>query len=155
LRIKFKDQEVGMRKVVFILILLFIFKMPAQVNAYCFEYAGQMYGIHPNLLWSIAKVESGFNPSAINFNSNGSYDYGLMQINSSWYKVLGKELWNSLSDPCTNVCVGAWILSQCIQKHGYTWEAVGCYNSSNKNKKVKYANKVYAALVKGRLYAAK
>ena len=71
-----------------------------------------------------------------------------MQINSSWARVLGKELWSSLGDPCTNVKVGAWILSDCIRKHGYTWEAVGAYNTSQKHKRARYARKVYMALQK-------
>jgi soluble lytic murein transglycosylase-like protein len=121
--------------------------------AFCFDQAGSAYGIHPSILWSIAKVESNFNPYAINYNSNGTYDYGLMQINSSWYKVIGHQLWSGLSDPCTNVFVGAWVLAQCIQKYGYTWDAVGCYNTSNPKKRNKYARKVYNALVKGVAYA--
>jgi len=115
-------------------------------TAFCFDSAGKTYGISPDLLWGIAKQESSFNPTAINYNTNGSYDYGIMQINSSWYRSLGPELWNRLSDPCTNVHVGAWVLAQCIERLGYNWEAVGCYNSGNPNKRMKYANKIYSAL---------
>jgi soluble lytic murein transglycosylase-like protein len=114
--------------------------------AFCFEEAGETYGISPTLLWSIAKEESSFNPYAINKNTNGSYDYGVMQINSSWYKTLGAETWNSLSDPCTNVQVGAWILAQCIKRHGYSWNAVGCYNSGNPDKGKSYARRIYSQL---------
>ncbi len=114
--------------------------------AFCFEEAGETYGISPLLLWGIAKTESSFNSQAINRNKNGSYDYGVMQINSSWYRTLGVETWNSLSDPCTNVRVGAWVLAQCIQRHGYNWEAVGCYNSGNPERRKVYAKKVFHQL---------
>ena len=120
---------------------------PAHASAFCFEEAGSMYGISPQLLWSIAKTESNFNPRAINRNSNGSYDYGLMQINSTWAKKLGKT-WNELGDPCTNVKVGAWVLAQCIQDYGNTWRAVGCYNSRTPSKGDRYAGKVYRILAK-------
>ncbi len=129
-----------------ILLLCFIF-MPSYSFAFCFEEAGRMYGVSPQLLWAIAKVESNFNPKALNKNKNKSYDFGVMQINSSWAKTLGEELWQSLGDPCTNVKVGAWVLAQCIQTYGYTWEAVGCYNAKNPHKRARYANKVYNVLV--------
>ena len=120
--------------------------LPLNTHAFCFDEAGAMYGINPQLLWAIAKVESDFNPTAINYNRNGNYDYGLMQINSWWYDRIGRELWTQLSDPCVNAKVGAWILAQCIQKHAYTWEAVGCYNAASKSKREEYANKVYRIL---------
>ena len=120
--------------------------LTANAAAFCFEEAGATYEISPMLLWGIANVESSFVPTAINRNTNGTYDYGVMQINSSWYRTLGPETWNKLSDPCTNIRVGAWILAQCIQRHGYTWEAVGCYNSGNKDKGRIYARKVFLVL---------
>ncbi|MEN6317937.1 MAG: lytic transglycosylase domain-containing protein [Syntrophaceae bacterium] len=118
------------------------------VQAYCFEEAGQLYNISPQLLWSIAKVESNFQPEALNRNRNGTYDFGVMQINSSWRMMLGEERWAKLGDPCMNVKVGAWILAQCIARHGYTWKAVGCYNAASKNKRDAYARKVYDVLIR-------
>lgn len=132
------------RKIYFMVMVLVL--ISADASAFCFEEAGAMYGISPTLLYAIAKIESNFNPKAINKNSNGSYDYGVMQINSSHYRTLGHEVWMSLSDPCTNVKVGAWVLAQCIRKHGQTWEAVGCYNAISKEKRKKYAWKVYQAI---------
>lgn len=115
----------------------------------CFIEAGSMYDIHPNLLWAIAKAESNFNPHALNKNTNGSYDIGIMQINTQWIPVLKKHglkderhLWH----PCYNIHVGAWVLSQCISKYGYTWEAVGCYNAVSKSKRVKYARRISNAI---------
>jgi len=119
---------------------------PGNLQAFCFDEAGSFYNVSPRILRAIARVESGFKPDAFNRNSNGTYDYGLMQINSSWARVLGEKLWSSLGDPCTNVKVGAWILSDCIRRYGYTWEAVGSYNAETKHKRVKYAKKVYQAL---------
>jgi soluble lytic murein transglycosylase-like protein len=116
------------------------------VSAFCFEEAGQRYGVSPQLLWAIAKTESNFNATAVNYNNNGSFDYGVMQINSSWYRELGTDRWMRLGDACYNVNVGAWILSQCTQRHGHTWVAVGCYNGISRDKRVKYANRVYQAL---------
>ena len=121
-----------------------------QAGAFCFEEAGEEYGISPELLWAIAKTESGFNVSAVHYNANGSFDYGLMQVNSSWYRELGKERWVHLNDGCYNVKVGAWILSQCIKRYGYTWMAVGCYNGVSQDKKVQYANRIYRTLKKTR-----
>lgn len=123
--------------------------MPSFSFAFCFEEAGQKYGVSPQLLWAIAKVESSFNPRAINrSNRNGSYDFGLMQINSSWRRTLGEELWQSLSDPCVNVKVGAWVLANCKQEYGHTWEAVGCYNAITPYRRARYANRVYRVLVR-------
>ena len=134
-----------MKKAVF-LFSLFCILDTGYLHAFCFEEAGSIYNVFPRLLWAITKVESSFRPDALNRNEDGSYDYGLMQINSSWAQVLGKELWSSLGDPCTNVKVVAWILSDCIRKHGYTWEAVGSYNASKRHKRAGYARKVYRAL---------
>jgi soluble lytic murein transglycosylase-like protein len=128
--------------------LVFLFCLsvgsPNPAAAFCFEEAGNRYGISPHILYAISKGESSFNPLAINYNSNGTYDYGLMQINSSWEPKLRKLgiSWNNLADPCTNVMVGAWVLSQCIQDYGYTWSAIGCYNSRTPSKRDRYAARV-------------
>lgn len=110
----------------------------------CMEGAGTRYRINPVLLWSIAKIESGFSPSAENKNTNGSTDIGVMQINSAWLPTLKRYGIDreALRDPCTNIYVGAWILAQNIQRYGYNWEAVGAYNARTQSKRVTYAKKV-------------
>lgn len=132
-----------------LLVLIFLLgSRPA--HAFCFEEAGAIYGVSPQLLWAIAKVESNFNASAVNRNANGSHDVGLMQINSWWVErgLLTPTLWRALGDPCTNVKVGAWILAQCFQRYGLSWEAVGCYNATSPEKRAKYAWKVFLSLPK-------
>src|SRR5208337_1168273 len=123
------------------LTVTFIVLASQYVCAFCFEEAGATYEVSPQLLWAIAKTESRFNPGAVNYNKNGSFDYGLMQVNSSWYRELGHERWMRLGDACYNVQVGAWIFSQCVQRHGYTWAAVGCYNGVSSNAKARYADR--------------
>lgn len=127
------------------LILLSLSIIPSLVSAFCFQEAGSRYHVSPWLLWGIAKVESGFDPSAINQNRNGTVDVGLMQVNSIWAEQLGKT-WDHLDDPCTNVMAGAWILNQCVQDYGYTWKAVGCYHSRTPERRDAYALKIAAIL---------
>lgn len=123
-----------------LLIVLFI-HFPVTSQAFCFEEAGQRYGVSPWLLWAIAKAESSLNPSVDHHNRNDTIDVGLMQINSIWADPLG-ETWNFLHDPCTNVMVGAWILRQCMQDYGYTWKAVGCYHSRTPERRDAYALRI-------------
>lgn len=115
---------------------------------YCFEDAEKIYGVSAQLLWSISKHESNHRPNAVNRNTNGTYDYCHMQINSSWRRTIGEARWQMLSDPCYCTKIGAWVLARCIADHGYTWQAVGCYNSSRKERQKWYANRIYTILAK-------
>lgn len=124
-------------------------------EAMCFDDAGEMYNIAPSLLMAISKTESGFQTNAHNTNKNGSVDICHMQINTFWKKHLQGN-WKFLADPCYCTKVGAWILSQCIDRYGYTWDAVACYNTGqsrqvkNKAKQKKaeqYVSKVQHALL--------
>lgn len=115
----------------------------------CWEEAAAYYGVSAHLLYAIAKTESGLNPNAINrSNKNGSYDIGLMQINSRWLPTLRKHgiEEKQLYDACTSIQVAAWILSDNMRRLGSTWEAVGAYNAGNAALRVKYAWKVYRNL---------
>ncbi|HJV33548.1 lytic transglycosylase domain-containing protein [Geomonas sp.] len=131
-----------------LLAALLVAAWATSASCFCFEEAGAEYGINPQILRAIAKVESNFNPYAVNKNSNGTYDFGLMQINSSWASTLGKQRWNNLGDACYNTKTGAWILAQCISKYGYNWKAIGCYNSQTPQKRDVYARKVFQQLQK-------
>jgi soluble lytic murein transglycosylase-like protein len=118
--------------------------LPLHARA-CWDEAAARYGVNPYMLYAIAKTESGLNPAARNRNKNGSYDLGLMQINSRWFPTLrryGIEE-QQLLDPCTSIHVGAWILAQNMRRMGNTWEAVGAYNASKPDLRIKYALKVY------------
>ena len=125
----------------YVLTLSVIATITTPAHAFCFAEAGDRYGVSPLALWAITKAESDFNPGAVNYNKNGSIDVGLMQINSIHAKQLGKT-WDLLFDPCTNVMTGAWVLRQCIDQYGNTWEGIGCYNSRTPSKRNIYAARI-------------
>ncbi len=110
----------------------------------CWEEAAVRYQVSSTLLYAIARTESGLNPSAIGSNSNGTRDIGLMQINSAWLPALSRYgiSERDLFEPCTSIHVGAWILAGNIQRLGYTWDAVGAYNTPNPKLALTYIDKV-------------
>lgn len=112
-------------------------------GAFCFERAGALYRVAPGLLAVVAEQESGMDPEARGRNADGTYDVGLMQINSSWRTVLGETRWRAVAtDPCYNVIVGAWVLRDCLDRYGYSWEGLGCYNATSEDKRAAYARKL-------------
>lgn len=120
----------------------------------CWVDAGQRYGIEPWLLYSIAQHESKLRPLAVSpRNTDGTYDIGIMQVNSWWLPLLRKRYGISeshLFEPCMNINVGAWILAQAVKSMGPNWEAVGAYNAGLKKTKrrdilrKKYADSIAA-----------
>lgn len=112
----------------------------------CFFSAGEYYGVNPHILMAIAKVESGFNPRAVNRNRNGSLDRGIMQINTLWDKHLKRHGINPslVWHPCYNIYLGAMVLKHCQNIFGNEWRAVDCYNKGLKAKpNSPYVWKVY------------
>ena len=64
----------------------------------------------------IIYCESGFNPTAVNKNKNGSTDHSLFQINSIHKKEMsGVGL--DIKDPTDNLIYGAYLMSKDGLKH--------------------------------------
>jgi soluble lytic murein transglycosylase-like protein len=136
------------------MIFLVVFCLSTNASGFCFKQAADRYRISSELLIAIARVESDLNPSAFNQNENGSYDCGLMQINSCWKQRLGCK-WRQISDPCYNVMVGSWILKDCMNRYGYSWDAVACYHTGkglsdtsekSQNRGMQYIQKIQLAM---------
>ena len=121
----------------------------------CFEQAAEHYGLASELLWAIAQTESRLDPLAVNTtNRDGSWDIGLMQINSRWLPQLRQAgiAPESLYDPCTSIWVGAWVLAGNVAHYGYGWQAVGAYNAGTADshaasvRRERYADRVHRQL---------
>jgi len=107
-------------------------------------FASMEYGVSYELLYALAKVESGLYPYAVNVEGRSyypksvkealglirgkkNYDLGLMQINAYWVRKFNlKPEW--LLDVEYNAKMGAAILSYCMGLFGNTWRAVECYH---------------------------
>ncbi|WP_323120715.1 lytic transglycosylase domain-containing protein [Burkholderia alba] len=118
-------------------------------RADCLDDAAAFHKVNISLVRAIARVESGMRADSINTNTNGTYDIGLMQINSIWLPTLARYGVHeqNLYDPCVNAYIGTWILAQNIRQFGPTWTAVGAYNAGDPDKRLAYARKVYGAIM--------
>lgn len=123
----------------------------------CFQSAAQHYGLAPELLQAIAQAESQLDPLALNTtNRDGSWDIGLMQINSRWLPLLESTgvSASQLYDPCTSIWVGAWVLAGHVARYGYGWDAVGAYNAGTaattaaQRARERYAHRIYRLLLR-------
>lgn len=114
------------------------------VPAECINSAAITYHVPATLILSIIKIENGRNGLAKR-NSNGSYDYGPLQINSWWLPTLrryGITQHDIQFNPCINVTVGTWILAQAITETRFLQKGVGNYNSHTPVLNQRYANQV-------------
>lgn len=134
--------------------------MPLEALA-CWNEVAQRHGVPTDLLYAVAKVESGLNPKAVNrshIQRTGSIDIGLMQINSRHLPKLAKRgiTESNLFEPCTNLDIGAGLLAELFARRGQSWDSVGAYNAACTELKgddcakarARYAWKVYRQLPK-------
>ncbi|GBR52498.1 BfpH protein [Neokomagataea thailandica NBRC 106555] len=110
--------------------------MPAPLFA-CMLAAALRYNIPERVLPAIWQVEHG-RAGSVHSNSDGSFDMGLMQINSLWIKPLAQIVHMSptqtaarlVSDNCFNLAASALILRSFLNEtHGNLMEAIGDYHS--------------------------
>ena len=132
-----------MMQIIYSLAAIIIFA-PTLALASCLSHAAIRWNVPEIILDAIISQESNWQPNAKNNNTNGSQDYGLMQINSvniNSLKSAGiikhKEM---LMQPCINIQAGAYLLSLKFKKYGYGWYAVGAYHSETIRHRDKYAS---------------
>jgi len=139
-----------MKRAVALALSLSIAAAPAAAS--CYEEAAATYApYNADLLRAIEQVESGGNPVAVARNQNGSEDVCSMQINSQhmpFLKQFGITRSALLADHCLCVKVGAFFLATEVSNAGWSWKAVGQYNTGpagSASRKETYARKVYDA----------
>ena len=116
----------------------------------CINDAVVSYEVPASLIMAIIFVEGGKNGIAIP-NNNGTFDYGVMQINSVWlpriYGQFGYDHYDLQFDPCKNVDAGTWILKQnLLNNYQQTlMQAIGNYHSHTPSLNYNYSVKVLSA----------
>lgn len=114
------------------------------VPLHCINEAAIEYHVPARLIISLLQVEQG-RVGKIEYNKNGTYDIGPMQINSSWLSELkhhGITQQDILSDPCINIKVGTWLLGKFIASENNLLVGIGDYNSHTKHYNQNYYQKV-------------
>ena len=116
-----------MRKI--IILLLFI-------NSFLFAET-YIYGIPETILLHLIETESNFNPNAINYNKNGTIDYGLMQLNSSNIEYFTWKFNDFVPfDPMNvkdNLFIGCAYLYYLYEYTGTWYDAIWAYNAGPGN----------------------
>lgn len=77
--------------------------------------AANTYGVPPDLALGIAAHESGFNATATNKNTNGTTDWGVMQLNDTTVQTLGVT---DPLDPTQNINAGVQLLAKYLSQYG-------------------------------------
>jgi soluble lytic murein transglycosylase-like protein len=109
----------------------------------CINHAAITYHVPAKLIISVIEIEGGRNGMAIK-NKNGTYDLGVMQVNSIWVpkiKYFGITKQDLQFNPCTNVTVGSWILAKGMATAN-GWQGIGNYHSITSSYNQRYREKV-------------
>lgn len=109
--------------------------VPVQpVTIECVAEVSRRYRIPVHFLGGVLAQEKGSLGQA-SPNKNGTWDFGPMQVNSTWLKSLGPFGITGQRlkyDGCANLAVGAWIIRyEQGRAKGGLWQAVGHYHSHN------------------------
>ncbi len=105
------------------------------------------YSIPARLILAVQKTEGG-KIGVKNRNKNGTFDYGVMQINTVWINKLKRQFKIDeemvMNDYCFSIRVAAYILRYEINlENGNIWSGVGHYHSRTKKLKDAYISRVY------------
>lgn len=104
----------------------------AEIDPQCYAQAAVRYQVSPVLLRAIAVVESGEDADRVGTLSATGEDLCAMQVHSQHLPVLarwGVTRERLLSEPCTCVAIGAWLLASEMAAAGRGWGAVARYHT--------------------------
>lgn len=123
--------------------------MPVTIDALqisCINQAAVTYHVPATLILAIMIQEHGRNAQAVR-NKNGTYDLGILQINTRWLPVLARYGYtrNDIQyDPCKNIMVGSWILAKSLAQGHTLWSGIGNYHSHTPEHNQSYRKNIYA-----------
>lgn len=125
----------------------------------CMALAAALNDLPPRALPAIQAVEGGA-PGSIHWNTNGTADLGIMQINTLWLPVLADALGQPavdirdrlVTDTCFNIVVAGMILRLYLdEERGDLRRAIGNYHSHTPWRNQAYGSKVAAAATRQHL----
>jgi soluble lytic murein transglycosylase-like protein len=105
------------------------------VAAQCIVQASSRYEVPELLLHAVIRKENG-RMGRYSKNKNGTYDFGLSQINTSWLKqfaAYGITASLLLNDTCVNISASAYILKYNWLRQKDWFKAIVAYNIGNNN----------------------
>jgi len=105
-----------------------------------FDVAARSYGVPVKVLRAIAQVESRNKHQSLRKNKNGTYDFGIMQINSTHWQVECRHL--NVATVQGNVNCGALLLSVAYKHRLSDPNWPGRYHSKTPSRKSQYATLV-------------
>jgi soluble lytic murein transglycosylase-like protein len=92
-------------------------------------YYSAIYSLDSDIVKAVMECESGGNAKAINHNTNGSHDAGLMQINSCNHAWLREELGiTDFYDPRQSIQCGCYMLGLLSKKYESVSRVLMSYN---------------------------
>jgi soluble lytic murein transglycosylase-like protein len=103
----------------------------------CMVAAASAYHLPVHALPAIQAAEGGY-IGAARADADGSYDLGLMQVNTQWIPPLARAMnlqpqivaVRLILNPCFNIAAAAAILHGYVEEtHGNMWQAIGDYHS--------------------------
>ena len=110
------------------------------------ERYSELYDIDADLTRAIIQVESDGVITAFNVNSNGSRDYGLMQINSCNHEWLKKELGiTDFYDIKQNIHCGVFMLADLMSRHDNLHTVLMAYNMGEKRTRELRSQGIYSS----------
>lgn len=116
-------------------------RYPVEYSSYIIKYADKN-NLDPYLVIGVIKQESNFIADA-----RSPYAGGLMQLTEEtaddYAKKMGLKQYNYM-DPETNISIGCYLLSELIDKYGYTDTALAAYNAGMGNVDSWLANPEYS-----------
>lgn len=105
----------------------------------CVDDIAAHYNVPKPVIVAVAHVEGGSTNQCVGPNRNGTYDCGIMQINTAWFtrsapaEFVAAEitLTDVITNDCTNVAVGTWILRRNFEWLGNWADAIKAYNTGS------------------------
>lgn len=126
--------------------------LPDSTREKCVNAASRHFRINKMVIDSIIDVEGG-KIGTVSKNSNGSFDLGIMQINTIHLSNIKKhfptvDATDLVYKPCINIAIGTWILSERLKETDSFWIGVGNYHSKTPKYRTRYLQKIFAAFKK-------